>query len=160
MQILKLVAITLLSALALGCIFGVIIGKHQLKKMRGESRALLSKKERIVYTACMLLGIGAMAFGIFYTSPTSAENLYEGENMGVQEEFSDKMPDVMGASPDYAVDEDADVSVDLAEGEAAEDGTEALEEDTETEDTAAAQTQASPPRVVSRSRNGGVAVMR
>ena len=74
METWKILGITIISAIVLGCVGGMVIGKHQIKKMSGNFRPLLSIRERIIYSACILLGAGFILFGVFYDFP-SRQNL-------------------------------------------------------------------------------------
>lgn len=65
MSIWIILAISLGSAVVLGFIVGMIIGKIQLKKKRGDYTPLLSVKERVIYSACIVVGISSILFGIF-----------------------------------------------------------------------------------------------
>lgn len=88
MELWKLILITLLSAVVLGCIIGVVVGKHQLKKMSGNYRPLLNNKERIIYGACVLLGAACLAVGLFYTPPEPQMDpgaVVEGAENGMQQ---------------------------------------------------------------------------
>lgn len=91
METWKLLLITLLSAVLIGCIIGVLVGKHQLKKKREDYRPLLSIKERIIYTLCILLGIACIAVGVRYN--TSDDNLAADGEMGMEGEM---MPGIEG----------------------------------------------------------------
>ena len=81
-SILIFAAICFGAALIFGLIAGTLVGRHQLKKARGESRALLSVKERIAYLACVLAGVVCIVFGIFgnFTQPSPDPD--PGINMG------------------------------------------------------------------------------
>lgn len=83
MELWKLLLITLLSAVVLGCVFGVLLGKYQVKKLAGNYRPLLNVKERIVYGACILLGAGCIAVGLLYTPPEAA--MGEGMMLGMSD---------------------------------------------------------------------------
>lgn len=66
----KILLITLLAAVLLGCIIGVAVGKHQVKKNRAGYKPLLSRKERILYAVCIVGGAACIAFGLLYTPPS------------------------------------------------------------------------------------------
>lgn len=107
METWKLLLITLLSAVLLGCIVGVLSGKHQLKRQREDYRPLLSLKERLVYTACILLGITCIVFGVRYNTPDDGVSMDGGMGMGMEGEMTPGMDGgagVMG-DVDVAVDE-------------------------------------------------------
>ena len=53
--------LVLLAAVIIGCIAGVLIGKHQVK--RETSSPVLSFRQRIVFLSCILLGIGCILGG-------------------------------------------------------------------------------------------------
>ncbi|MDR2933210.1 MAG: hypothetical protein LBV27_08905, partial [Oscillospiraceae bacterium] len=71
METWKILLITILSAVVLGCIIGVIIGKYQVKRAQSDRKPLLSVKERVIYFLCMALGAGCILFGVLYTFPSS-----------------------------------------------------------------------------------------
>lgn len=68
METWKLLLITLLSAVVLGCVIGIVTGKQQLKRARGNYRPLLSVKERIIYTLCLVAGGICIAAGLHFLS--------------------------------------------------------------------------------------------
>lgn len=117
MELWKLLLITLLAAVVLGCLAGVLLGRHQLKKLSGNYRPLLSTKERVIYLACILLGAGCIAFGLLYTSPATQVDDATGESGEVQQE--DGMNAGMGA--DVYTQEDAGLQAEAgADAEAME----------------------------------------
>lgn len=65
METWKLLLITVLSAVALGCIIGIVTGKQMVKRSRDGYKSLLSRKERVVYTACMVVGAGLILAGVY-----------------------------------------------------------------------------------------------
>lgn len=97
METWKILLITVASAVVLGCILGVIIGKHQAKKARGDYKPLLSLKEKIIYFLCFAVGTGCVLLGIFYTFPSSSPNIVNSIDMGGV--LSDE-EGVMAFSPD------------------------------------------------------------
>lgn len=65
METWKILLITLLPAVVLGCVIGIVSGKHQAKKAAGRVKPLLNKRERLIYSLCVLLGTACILFGIF-----------------------------------------------------------------------------------------------
>lgn len=84
MDVWKLLILTILVAVLLGCTVGVLIGKHQLKKQRPDYKALLTNKERIIYFACILLGAACIAIGFLYKP---ASNPDPNMQPGMEQEF-------------------------------------------------------------------------
>ncbi|MDR2909731.1 MAG: hypothetical protein LBU86_07600 [Oscillospiraceae bacterium] len=66
MESLKLLLLIVLPAIVVACIVGVVFGKHQIKKENGRLRPVLGKKERIVYSASMALGVVLLLVGFLY----------------------------------------------------------------------------------------------
>lgn len=62
----KILLLTVLPAVVIACIVGVVAGKHQVKKANNQVRRVLSTRQRIVYTLSILVGIACVATGIFY----------------------------------------------------------------------------------------------
>ena len=83
MQPWLLVLITGASAIILGAIIGIIVGKHKLKVAQGRVRRLLSTKERLLYSLCVVLGVVCLLFGVFFTFPTG--EAYPDGEISVQE---------------------------------------------------------------------------
>lgn len=79
MDLLKYLLITLLCAGVLGAIFGVVIGKHLVKRAKYGSKPLLGKKERLVYLGCLALGVTCICFGLFFKLPVPPPANPEGE---------------------------------------------------------------------------------
>ncbi|GHU79030.1 hypothetical protein FACS1894191_0920 [Clostridia bacterium] len=69
METWKILVITIASAVVLGCIIGVIVGKHQLKKAQSGYSPILSLKEKIVYFLCFAVGAGCVLIGVFHDFP-------------------------------------------------------------------------------------------
>ena len=69
--------LTVLPALALACIVGVVVGKYQVKKAAGQVRGLLTARERIIYAASALLGVTLLLVGIFYQGPAPRQDEWE-----------------------------------------------------------------------------------
>jgi len=68
MQIWLLLLIVFAIAIVVGCIVGLIVGKALVNKANPNGRrSLFSRGESIVLLAMVLVGIGAILFGVFYT---------------------------------------------------------------------------------------------
>lgn len=155
----QMLLITLLVAVVLGCIIGVLVGKHQVKKLSGNYKPILSVPERIIFAVCVVAGVVCISLGLFYT-PGGEQNIQDGMNPGMQEGMvpggdmemnpGEVMPEgeiqprgeegeipESGASESEPPESEA-ASGETAEGEATDEAAEAAEgEDTEaTEDTA------------------------
>lgn len=77
METWKLLIILLLAAVAAGSIGGVLIGKILVKRARSGHKPLLSKKERIAYLLCILIGTASILFGVFHQFPDTGSQIYE-----------------------------------------------------------------------------------
>jgi formate hydrogenlyase subunit 3/multisubunit Na+/H+ antiporter MnhD subunit len=70
------------AAVALGIIVGVVVGKYQVRRARSGRLKVLTKKEKIIYGSCVLLGVACIAIGAFVKLPESAaETPPEGMNV-------------------------------------------------------------------------------
>lgn len=69
METYKLLLLTLLAAVLLGCGVGVFLGKYQLKIRKPNYKPLLSKKEKILYSVSVFLGAVCIAVGALYSPP-------------------------------------------------------------------------------------------
>ncbi len=67
MEIVKLLLLTLLPAVVLGCLVGVFAGRHKVKKEAGQIRSILNTRQRVLYSVSILVGISCILFGILYT---------------------------------------------------------------------------------------------
>jgi len=67
MNIVKLLLLTLLPAVVLGCLVGIFVGKYKIKKESGQIRSILNTRQRILYSASILIGICCILFAIFYS---------------------------------------------------------------------------------------------
>ena len=65
MGTLRILLITVLPVL-LAIVVGIAVGKYQVKKAAGQLRSLLSPREKIIYTASVVLGVALLLVGIFY----------------------------------------------------------------------------------------------
>lgn len=81
METWKILLITLLAAVAIGSIIGVLVGKHQVKKAQSGRKPLLSVKERIIFSALILAGVACILVGNFYTLPSQNEGVIDGDEM-------------------------------------------------------------------------------
>lgn len=70
METWKILIITIAGTIAAGIIAGVFIGKFLVKRARTGRRRLLSAKERIVYSVCVVVGAGLILFGVFFKFPS------------------------------------------------------------------------------------------
>ena len=86
MDMVKLLLVTLLPAVALGCLVGILIGKYRVKKQAGRIRSILNTRQRILYSVSILVGIGCILFGILYTPE---------QDMGMDSDFYDPGMDMM-----------------------------------------------------------------
>jgi len=83
MQIWQLLLLVFVLALLVGSIAGAIIGKSQ---MRAKGHAgLFSQKERIILLAVLLVGVGVVLFGVFYTPGGNVEPDFWGPEGGGME---------------------------------------------------------------------------
>jgi hypothetical protein len=87
METWKLLLVTLLSAVVLGCVVGVITGKRLVKKARGGYQPLLTAKERVVYSLLVIFGAACVAVGVFVVPSVGGLD----EAM-VYDEFGNPMP--------------------------------------------------------------------
>lgn len=62
----QILLILFVAAGGLGSLGGVVIGKVMLRRAKSAGGPLLSKRERIIYSASVLLGIAFILFGVFY----------------------------------------------------------------------------------------------
>ena len=65
MPVWLLILIVLAAAIVVGCIVGLVVGTAQANP--NKRKALFSRGESIVLLAVVLVGIGAILFGVFYT---------------------------------------------------------------------------------------------
>lgn len=86
MDTVKLLLITVLPALLLGCIVGIVTGKHRVKKLNNQLHPVLTTRQRIVYSVSIALGVACILTGIFYNPQPAMddmgmEGMYGGEDM-------------------------------------------------------------------------------
>jgi len=103
METWKIIGITVVSAVVLGCIIGAVIGKYQLKKAQSDYKPLLSFKEKLVYFTCFALGAGLVLFGVFYDFSTGNEygdmvNVGDIQVDGDFEEIQTDSPNISGGA--------------------------------------------------------------
>ena len=79
METWKILLLTVLIAVALGCVAGILIGKYAVKRANSSRKPLLSFRERIVYSALILVGAGLIAFANLYTFPATDAQLNASE---------------------------------------------------------------------------------
>ncbi|MCL2857724.1 MAG: hypothetical protein FWE19_08435 [Oscillospiraceae bacterium] len=77
MSTLNILLLSVLGALALACIVGVVVGKYQVRKAAGQVRGLLSPRERAIYAASVALGVTMLLVGIFYQGPAPRQEQWE-----------------------------------------------------------------------------------
>lgn len=73
METWKILLIIFAASAVLGPLTGIIMGKVMLNREKPGYKPLLSKKERIIYVASILLGVALILFGVFYPIPTGGE---------------------------------------------------------------------------------------
>lgn len=71
METWKILIISLLAAVAIGSVGGIFIGKYLVKRSKSNRKQLLSKKERIIYSACLAFGMALILFGVFFKFPAA-----------------------------------------------------------------------------------------
>lgn len=140
MEALKLILITFLPAIAVGCIFGVVAGRHKVKKEAGQVRSILNTRQRIMYSVSIVLGIACILFGIFYmpgndTTGGMGDGVYEGDfydpgmmDPGMTMPEGDMTMYDDGANPDLQM-PDENVDEPLDEDPGVPDGDEPTDED-------------------------------
>ena len=69
MAILRMLFMTVVPAVVLACVIGLLVGRHQVKKAAGQLKPLLTQKERIIYAPSITIGVICLAVGIFYQPP-------------------------------------------------------------------------------------------
>jgi len=94
MSTVKILLVTVLTAVVGGCIIGVLWGKHTVKKITLNRKPLLSSRERLVYLGMLVLGAACIALGVFLPS-TAGSTVDSGGEVMVGE---DMLP---GAWGDY-----------------------------------------------------------
>jgi len=94
MSTVKILLVTVLTAVVGGCIIGVLWGKHTVKKITLNRKPLLSPRERLVYLGMLVLGAACIALGVFLPS-TAGSTVDSGGEVMVGE---DMLP---GAWGDY-----------------------------------------------------------
>jgi hypothetical protein len=57
------------AAVVLGVIIGIAVGKYQVRRARSGRLQVLTKKEKIIYGSCVLLGVVCIALGAFVKLP-------------------------------------------------------------------------------------------
>jgi len=72
MDIVKLLLLTVLPALVLACIVGLIVGRYQVKKAQGELKSVFSPKQWMAFATSIALGVVCILVGIFY-HPSAGE---------------------------------------------------------------------------------------
>lgn len=75
MAVWKIILLSILTAVVLGSVGGVLIGKYLVKRAKSNKKPVLSRKERILYLACIALGTASILFGVFYKSPEPGNSM-------------------------------------------------------------------------------------
>ncbi|MCL2033560.1 MAG: hypothetical protein FWG94_02385 [Oscillospiraceae bacterium] len=65
----NIILLAILAAVVLGSVGGVVIGKYLVKREKSNRKPVLSKRERIIYLACIALGTAFILFGVFFKFP-------------------------------------------------------------------------------------------
>ncbi|WRS27841.1 hypothetical protein U6B65_01555 [Oscillospiraceae bacterium MB08-C2-2] len=159
MEIAKILLITILGAVAIGVIGGLLVGKYIVN--RKNRKPLLSRKELILYCTCVLVGIALVLTGVFYapagegdmTDPSMMNSgmtggeISEGE-MGIDVAVDAQEPQTDDALPlpETAEDENAD--------------TEDAGETADATESSAASSEAADAPAAAGSIRGGTAVAR
>ena len=119
MEIWKLFLVTVVSAIAVGCIAGIIVGKHLVNRANTSPRPLFTPKQRIVLFVCLGAGILTVVLGALLPTlgnqgDTAAENpgmQTETVENGVQESETNPLADAdIQADNSAAAGEDEDSS--------------------------------------------------
>jgi len=134
MEIIKVLLITLLAAVAAGCIIGIVWGKQAVKRAVGDKKPLLSVRERIVYACLLAAGALCIVIGIFFAPGKGGEDMMgmEGDAMDVYGDMEEGLADgeLFGEGFEDGL---ADGEGDLPDGE---DSTDGVEEGNEANDGA------------------------
>lgn len=90
----KIILIALLVAIFLGCVIGVMMGKYQIKKKRGEIKAILNTRERIIYLSSVVVGVVCILLGLYFNTPQTSTDGMDGMNgMGDMDGMGDQVFD-------------------------------------------------------------------
>lgn len=134
METWKILIITVVGAIAAGVAAGIFIGKILVKRAKSGRKRLLSTKERVVYSACILLGAALILFGVFFKFPSTGaaspdDMMIIDGGMAADEKLRDSAKAAAGTADatdagdaDNAGDETDAAQDDVPEGEVAEDG--------------------------------------
>ena len=66
METVRLLLLTLLPALVLACIVGLVVGRYQVKKAQGQLKSVFSPRQWVCFAASIALGVACILVGIFY----------------------------------------------------------------------------------------------
>ena len=163
MEIVKLLLLTLLPAVVLGCLVGIFAGKHKVKKEAGQIRSILNTRQRILYSVSILVGISCILFGILYTPEQDMGDMGMDsgfyDDSGMMEPGMEEPADEVGLfeNPNaemMAVEEDAlpDEPLDFEEDQTDSEG--------EPADQAAQEDEVPQPETETQAADSGVAVAR
>ena len=137
MEIIKVLLITLLAAVAAGCIIGIVWGKQAVKRAVGDKKPLLSVRERIVYACLLAAGALCIVIGIFFAPGKGGEDMMgmEGDAMDVYGDMEEGLADgeLFGEGFEDGLADGESVQGDLPDGEESTDG---VEEGNEADDGA------------------------
>jgi hypothetical protein len=98
------------AAVALGIIVGIAVGKYQVRRARTGGLKVLTKKEKIIYGSCVLLGVICIAVGAFVKLPESAAEVPpEGMNVTDGAVPEGEVPPDVGGDANVSVDTPVDV---------------------------------------------------
>lgn len=75
-----IIPVIIVGAIVVGLIIGLIVGKSQVKRSRPGYKPLLSRKEKLIYTALFVSGTALILLGAFYKFPSANAGTGEGEN--------------------------------------------------------------------------------
>ena len=150
MEIWKLFLITVVSAIVVGCIAGILVGKYLVNRTNTSRRSLFTPKQRLVLLSCLGAGILTIVLGILLPSLKSPPQAAM-ENPETQSDAND------GSNPQTEETDTLADSSTQAEADDAADG----DADTDSADTEEAATQeiSIPPRTPSSAQGGGSAVV-
>lgn len=93
-----IIPVIIVGAIVVGLIIGLIVGKSQVKRSRPGYKPLLSRKEKLIYTALFVGGTALILLGAFYKFPSANAGTGEGEGENGIITF-DQAPTEVAAKP-------------------------------------------------------------
>lgn len=90
------IPVIIVGAIVIGLIVGLVAGKSQLKRSKPDYKPLLSRKEKLIYTALFVGGTALILFGAFYKFPIADNVGSEGDNGVI---MFDEAPNEIAAAP-------------------------------------------------------------